>query len=545
MPDGLGDQKTQYVEFRVEVLDEHHVQAIRPSKSKLPGAVRLDPLTEKTLDVFDTQLADGRIARRDELEVIGAHLFRTLFDDTVAQAFRDDWADARSKPGVIMRLKLEFRPAAAKLARLPWEYLFATEDTESRGRFIAGVQQLVLTRFVPMERNEADNARGPDQRLRILVVVSAPDSGRDPSRRPGDPTISDLGTIDYEPVTKEIKKLEESDPARFLVDRLNAPNPRSLTEKVRDFRPDVLHFIGHGYLTDKAWWLAMVDERDPTTALWADDATVTECLVDWPPKLVFLQSCKGARTESHDFFRGMALRMVESSVGAVVAMQYEVENFVANEFAKQFYQALGQGEPVDRAVQRARVDLGRYINPGQAFSSRAFGSPVVFVQTADGIVVAAAKVGGAAGTAGTGDGAGQEQSADLLSLVAALPRAPSACPWCGRNSLLGGENFCIACRSPVALCPRCGEWVRDGWPTADRPAPAPGAAPYGAVPGSPPSGFASASQAASVPMARTGSGFYCYKCNYSGPESGDTAAWSGRSAPPEPFTPTRGERRLA
>ena len=129
MPDAFGDQKTQYVEFRVEVFDKNRIRAIRTSKSKMPGAIRLDPLTAKTLEVFDDQLADGRIASRKELEVISAHLFRTLFDDAVAQAFRDDWRDARSKPGVIMRLKLEFhrrrrvRPAAlgvpARPARRP------------------------------------------------------------------------------------------------------------------------------------------------------------------------------------------------------------------------------------------------------------------------------------------------------------------------------------------------------------------------------------------------------------------------------------------
>ena len=398
----------------------------------------------------------------------------------------------------------------------------------------------MLTRFVPMERDEDDDPPGlTEGPLRILVVVSAPDSGRDPGRKPKDAAISDLGTIDYEPVIKEIEKLAKSDPARFEIHRLDRPNPRSLTDMVHEVRPDVLHFIGHGYLTDTTWWLAMVNESDSTMALWADDASVAECLIDHPPKLVFLQACAGARTESFESFRGMARRMVESSVGAVVAMQYEVENIVANDFARQFYQALAQGEPVDRAVQRARVYLARYIDEGQAFSSRAFGSPVVFVQTADGIVLGA-------GGAGSSRSAGQQgQSADTLSLVAAMASAPLACPWCRRNSLLGGENLCIACGNPVAVCPRCAQLVRDTRPPAAAPTSAPAAAPCGASPGSPSSAFATASQAASVPMARTGSGFYCYRCNYSGPESGDAAAWWARGAPPEPVTPTHGERRLA
>lgn len=359
----------------------------------------------------------------------------------MAQAFEDDFAYVRKKKNfeeIVMRLKLEFHPDADELAKLPWEYLYAVESDGSKGRFIAAEEQLVLTRFVPLDRNYPDDP--DDRRLRILAAVSAPVRELTPDSSPAEPDYQDLGPIKADPVISQLTSLEKEQPDRFQVKKLDSPTQRALADCVGEFKPHVLHFIGHGKygVRHDEGYLAMIQEDDRETACWVDDESFADCFREWPPPLVFLQACEGARTESYNIFRGMALRLVASSIGAVVAMQYQVENKVANAFAGRFYKAISQGEPIDQAVQTGRRELGLYIVEGRGFSSRAFGSPVVFLQTADGII-------------------------DEIVSAPLETYEPLPCPWGCQGFLRAKENFCPECHRRVARCPKCDAWNCVQW----------------------------------------------------------------------------------
>ena len=113
---------------------------------------------------------------------------------------------------------------------------------------------------------------------------------------------------------------------------------------------------------------------------------MADAFLDFQPRLIFLHTCEGdkedkedAESESYDGFKKLALELVYSQVPAVVAMQYPVKNRVAIKFAETFYQCLGEGKRIDEAVQEGRLELGRYLDE-QNFSSRAFGSPMVYLQ---------------------------------------------------------------------------------------------------------------------------------------------------------------------
>jgi len=304
-------RRVSYQEFRVEVRNLSKVKVTRPGGTTLEGNVRWDRLTKDLLEVFDRQLAEGRINYRQELTVIGSHLYRTLFSDRVAQAFEDDFAYVRKKKNfeeIVMRLKLEFHPDADELAKLPWEYLYAVESDGSKGRFIAAEEQLVLTRFVPLDRNYPDDP--DDRRLRILAAVSAPVRELTPDSSPAEPDYQDLGPIKADPVISQLTSLEKEQPDRFQVKKLDSPTQRALADCVGEFKPHVLHFIGHGKygVRHDEGYLAMIQEDDRETACWVDDESFADCFREWPPPLVFLQACEGARTESYNIFRGMALR---------------------------------------------------------------------------------------------------------------------------------------------------------------------------------------------------------------------------------------------
>ena len=58
------------------------------------------------------------------------------------------------------------------------------------------------------------------------------------------------------------------------------------------------------------------------------------------PRLVVLNSCSGAATNSQDLFSGTAAALARSGVAAVAAMQYAISDPAAVAFTRGFYAAL-------------------------------------------------------------------------------------------------------------------------------------------------------------------------------------------------------------
>jgi hypothetical protein len=68
------------------------------------------------------------------------------------------------------------------------------------------------------------------------------------------------------------------------------------------------------------------------------------------------------------------------NIPVVVAMQYEVSNITASQFAYEFYERLAKGEPVDIAAQNGR----RTIALETRHRKRDFATPVIFMRVRDG-----------------------------------------------------------------------------------------------------------------------------------------------------------------
>ncbi|MFC2037943.1 CHAT domain-containing protein [Chloroflexota bacterium] len=73
-----------------------------------------------------------------------------------------------------------------------------------------------------------------------------------------------------------------------------------------------------------------------------------------PLRLVLLNSCEVAKGSKRDIFSSTASILVRQGIPAVLAMQYEITDQGAIEFARAFYEAVGDGMPVDGAVAQAR-----------------------------------------------------------------------------------------------------------------------------------------------------------------------------------------------
>jgi tetratricopeptide (TPR) repeat protein len=71
-------------------------------------------------------------------------------------------------------------------------------------------------------------------------------------------------------------------------------------------------------------------------------------------RLAVLNACEAGRTDPADPFAGVADTLVRRGIPAVVAMQFEVTDHAAVEFAPALYGALAAGRTVDAAVAEAR-----------------------------------------------------------------------------------------------------------------------------------------------------------------------------------------------
>jgi hypothetical protein len=182
-----------------------------------------------------------------------------------------------------------------------------------------------------------------------------------------------------------------------------------------------------------------VNEDDHKSAFWINDISFRDCFNEYQPRLIFLQACEGAYSASYETFRGVALQLVYSRIPAVVAMQYKVRNDEAKMFAKKFYQSLGEGKRIDEAVQDGRLVLGKYLNE-QTFSSRAFGSPVVYLQSGEGIIIAEKK--------------DLEVPSVVQPQVFTLTKVPCPYPDCP-GMVISDSTFCLLCKRDLMICPKC------------------------------------------------------------------------------------------
>jgi hypothetical protein len=357
----------KYVELIIEVGASGSVRARRQDGAQVYGRFDLSALNKDLIDVFDDWLRERKITRRAELEVLGSLLYETLFNGEVDQFFKQT-LDGIKEPDRL-RLQLVFEQDSAALAGIPWEFLYRPDRATSEGFFLSTHRRLVLSRYIPLKEDRQTLDAGAEQ-LRLLIVISQP---------------TDLGVVLSSSVVDEIQKLDGVD-----IKLLKNLTVEEFVYEIETYAPHILHFMGHGDYDAKSnqGKIALVKE-DHETAFWISDATFADYFESAKPRLVVLHACQGAEINLTNKFAGLAPQLIRRSIPAVVAMQYPVSNKTAIKFSQTFYRKLAEHTPVDGAVQEGR----RQITMGDpdAYSSRDFGTPVLYMHSRDGLIMPAQK----------------------------------------------------------------------------------------------------------------------------------------------------------
>jgi len=147
----------------------------------------------------------------------------------------------------------------------------------------------------------------------------------------------------------------------------------------RDGPWHIFHFVGHGDfdLSAQEGLIAFTEKGTGRRHLLRSRDLARLLDGHASLRLVFLNSCEGARGSEGDPFSGTAATLVRRGIPAVVAMQYQITDKAAIEFCSAFYESLADGLPVDTAVTEARVAVSMD-------SVLEWGTPVLYMRSRDG-----------------------------------------------------------------------------------------------------------------------------------------------------------------
>ncbi len=407
--------------------------------------------------------------RRDELAVLGKALYAIAFGDEpghpdfpLRTAFESTLRQCRTR-GMRLRLRLVLGPEVKDLAEYPWEFMYL-DLPEHAGFFLAGQDtSLSLTRFVPNSSVWRDRDGFQTEKLRILVVVSTPPI----------PGMTELSVGSF------VDKVAALDPQRFGMRAMRSPTQTELRAELRNHKPHVVHFIGHGRpggLALRKDDVTLQREQEdfearrelgerpqtPSSAVWINEKTASDVLCTGldddsaPSRLIFLHACEGARADQTrdnlEGFTSVARELARSDrISGVIAMQYTIGVEDAELFATAFYESIADGEPLDDAMTKARKKLGETPRPDrdQTWDDRGFGTPVIYLRSERALVSA---------------------PAPSRSQVVGVEK--EGCPngHCNAYVLRGQQPLrCKVCREPFTVCPKCNGLVvpKPGWECRD------------------------------------------------------------------------------
>jgi len=364
----------EYLDFELRIAPgagrEYPVSVLRSPAGEASGTMHFpfDTIAlQSSLQSLQIALLRSGGVRRDVLSdeqqsvaQFGQQLFEALMTESVRETFRRSQDRARdSRKGLRLRLRIE----APELAALPWEYLYDPSD----GDYVCLSTDTPVVRYLELDRPPAPVEVQPP--LSILGMIASP---------------TDRPALD---VQRERQRVEGATAALrgaglLKLTWLEGSTWRDLQKAMRQGPFHIFHFVGHGGFdsVSREGVMALTDDAGKTALLSATQ--LGRVLADHQSlRMVVLNSCLGAKGSGTDVFSSTASILVRRGVPAVIAMQYEISDDAALEFARSLYEALADELPVDAAVAEARKAISLSVN-----NSVEWGTPVLFMRSPDGVL---------------------------------------------------------------------------------------------------------------------------------------------------------------
>jgi tetratricopeptide (TPR) repeat protein len=277
-----------------------------------------------SVDEFRDDIASIYLNEFNEqkLRDFGIKLFQRIFTDSALEQYK------ATDPSVVAL------STSDNLASIPWELLHDGTNWVARTR---GIIRVTTTgrnspEFIPKQGN-----------LRILAAISGPILNE--TMPDDDP--EQISPVDVNAHTDIFRKIEgEPFPAEIKIRR--HVTRESLSWELSE-NYQVLHFVGHG-----AIGRLVFETRHASTDL-AEESWLHEQITTGLRgglRLVVLNSCYSA--DASEEVQGIANTLMETGLPALIAMQGSITELADLTFAKNLYNALAVGKPIDEAVGIAR-----------------------------------------------------------------------------------------------------------------------------------------------------------------------------------------------
>jgi CHAT domain len=263
----------------------------------------------------------------------GKMLYNRVFSGELGEFFNKSIEEVLGN-GRGLRISLRFDKDVQEIAALPWEYLHDNED-------LLIARRSILISRLPVGVKKR-NLEPLDSVLRMLVVISGPD----------DPRISPLNTEkEQEIILEAVDKLSREQ--KIKVDFTEEATFENVEGYLNERDYHIVHFTGHGISIDGKGHLVFETEDHKVKLI--DNRTLSDLFSERGIRLVVLSSCESAKGSNKEAFGDLASMLSKRGIPAVVAMQYSVIDDVATKFAFNFYKTIVSGNPVDLALNEARI----------------------------------------------------------------------------------------------------------------------------------------------------------------------------------------------
>jgi hypothetical protein len=345
-------------------------QAGYPVEASLPdGSFFFGRLS---LDLAALRKAEG------DSEAYGKLLYEALFAGPIGRAYDLALGMAGQQTGGRLRLRLWVDQRAGELQTLRWERL-----TYQRHGTLVPVGTIVETPFSRYtglgiaEPEPVDQSQG----IGMFIAVSNPAGLQTYGLAPIDVerelenlhlALGDLPRRSQLSVTVQpgmtglsagLRQKLEADGYRVLANR--PTSLKLLLDALGETAHHIFHFLGHGSFSPRTQRHALFleHEGDANTPPGAVDLATDDRLLtglrglEKLPHLVYLDACESAKTAVGQAFVGLAPKLVEAGVPAVVAMQDLIKMTAAQRLAHDLYCDLLEHGLVDRALNQARNRL--------------------------------------------------------------------------------------------------------------------------------------------------------------------------------------------
>jgi CHAT domain-containing protein len=349
----------QYTDFDLHINPNGHIVASSYEGERYTDiSIQIPNEIQLTLELLKANQTNEAI-----LIELGKRLYNHIFPGPIHTHFHQTEAVARNNQEKI-RLRLTIEPDI--LASLPWEFMYREEG----GYFFGNNPNTVLSRYLnlPLPQNKVRKHSDP---LHMLIITAEPND-----KTPFNPNKDKWIEMITNALDTPIKD------GKLIVKAVKEATRQEIRNALLDQKPDIVQFIGHGIYRDGKGQLALVNDAGKTWLV--DDnqfADMFSVAFDHLG-LVSLATCESAKSDSPQGFLGIAPKIVQRGVPAVVAMQYGVLMASANVFLEDFYKAVAARKPVDWAVQSAR----NQVSLAHGLNNREFATPVLYMRAKDGIV---------------------------------------------------------------------------------------------------------------------------------------------------------------